>query len=190
METYGPVDGPEGVLAALDPEQQEVALAARGPVCVLAGAGTGKTRAIAHRIAYGVRIGVVNPSHVLAVTPTRRTPPSPARFRYRWLRLPSPAGPIAYPNWARVPRSTRWARSPCTGSPIATSFLRLCPPTLCRERTESMVVTHTVQNSDGSYGIRWYELRALEKGDFTVFQQSTFAPTVTLAGWLASPWTR
>src|ERR1039458_5451826 len=38
----------ESVLAALDPEQQQVALATRGPVCVLAGAGTGKTRAIAH----------------------------------------------------------------------------------------------------------------------------------------------
>src|SRR5215475_5795495 len=73
VETYGPdADGPEAVLAALDPEQQEVALATRGPVCVLAGAGTGKTRAIAHRIAYGVRIGVVNPGHVLAVTFTTR----------------------------------------------------------------------------------------------------------------------
>jgi DNA helicase-2/ATP-dependent DNA helicase PcrA len=73
VETDGPdVDGPEAVLAALDPEQREVALATRGPVCVLAGAGTGKTRAIAHRIAYGVRIGVVNPRHVLAVTFTTR----------------------------------------------------------------------------------------------------------------------
>ena len=42
METYGAeADGPEAVLAALDPEQREVALATRGPVCVLAGAGTG-----------------------------------------------------------------------------------------------------------------------------------------------------
>jgi DNA helicase II / ATP-dependent DNA helicase PcrA len=65
-------DGPEAVLAALDPEQREVALATRGPVCVLAGAGTGKTRAIAHRIAYGVRTGVVDPRHVLAVTFTTR----------------------------------------------------------------------------------------------------------------------
>ncbi len=73
VETYRPdEDGPEAVLAALDPEQREVALATRGPVCVLAGAGTGKTRAIAHRIAYGVRIGVVNPGHVLAVTFTTR----------------------------------------------------------------------------------------------------------------------
>jgi DNA helicase II / ATP-dependent DNA helicase PcrA len=66
------VDGPEAVLAALDPEQREVALATRGPVCVMAGAGTGKTRSIAHRIAYGVRTGVVNPGHVLAVTFTTR----------------------------------------------------------------------------------------------------------------------
>jgi DNA helicase II / ATP-dependent DNA helicase PcrA len=73
LDADGPdTDGPEAVLAALDPEQREVALATRGPVCVLAGAGTGKTRAIAHRIAYGVRTGVVAPRHVLAVTFTTR----------------------------------------------------------------------------------------------------------------------
>jgi DNA helicase-2/ATP-dependent DNA helicase PcrA len=60
------------LLAALDPEQREVALAGRGPVCVLAGAGTGKTRAITHRIAYAVATGVVNPAHVLALTFTVR----------------------------------------------------------------------------------------------------------------------
>jgi len=62
----------DGLLAALDPEQREVALATRGPVCVLAGAGTGKTRAITHRIAYAVATGVVNPAHVLALTFTVR----------------------------------------------------------------------------------------------------------------------
>ena len=60
------------VLAALDPEQREVALAVRGPVCVLAGAGTGKTRAVAHRIAYAVATGVTDPARVLAVTFTTR----------------------------------------------------------------------------------------------------------------------
>lgn len=64
--------GPEAVLASLDPEQREVALAARGPVCVLAGAGTGKTRAVAHRIAYLAATGQADPARALAVTFTTR----------------------------------------------------------------------------------------------------------------------
>jgi DNA helicase-2/ATP-dependent DNA helicase PcrA len=62
----------DALLSGLDPEQREVALATRGAVCVLAGAGTGKTRAITHRIAYAAAIGVVNPAHVLALTFTVR----------------------------------------------------------------------------------------------------------------------
>ncbi|KGM09240.1 ATP-dependent DNA helicase, partial [Cellulomonas bogoriensis 69B4 = DSM 16987] len=62
----------DALLDALDPDQREVALALTGPVCVLAGAGTGKTRAITHRIAYGVRTGTYKPTSVLAVTFTAR----------------------------------------------------------------------------------------------------------------------
>src|SRR5580692_6845776 len=62
----------EALLAGLDPEQREVAVAARGPVCVLAGAGTGKTRAITYRIAYAALSGTVDPAHVLALTFTVR----------------------------------------------------------------------------------------------------------------------
>ncbi|MFF5017103.1 ATP-dependent DNA helicase UvrD2 [Streptomyces sp. NPDC001165] len=65
-------DSADAVLEGLDPEQREVATALHGPVCVLAGAGTGKTRAITHRIAYGVRAGILQPSSVLAVTFTNR----------------------------------------------------------------------------------------------------------------------
>ncbi|WTL28755.1 ATP-dependent DNA helicase UvrD2 [Streptomyces sp. NBC_01498] len=60
------------MLDGLDPEQRQVATALHGPVCVLAGAGTGKTRAITHRIAYGVRAGILQPASVLAVTFTNR----------------------------------------------------------------------------------------------------------------------
>lgn len=63
---------PQSLLTALDPEQRQVAEALRGPVRVLAGAGTGKTRAITHRIAYGVATGVYAPTEVLAVTFTTR----------------------------------------------------------------------------------------------------------------------
>ncbi|NUK03496.1 ATP-dependent DNA helicase UvrD2 [Streptomyces lunaelactis] len=62
----------DAVLDGLDPEQRAVATALHGPVCVLAGAGTGKTRAITHRIAYGVRAGILQPASVLAVTFTNR----------------------------------------------------------------------------------------------------------------------
>src|ERR1700759_5449167 len=63
---------PDALLGALDPEQRRVAEALRGPVRVLAGAGTGKTRAITHRIAQGVGTGVSAPTEVLAVTFTTR----------------------------------------------------------------------------------------------------------------------
>src|SRR3954466_7143862 len=62
----------ETVLAALDDEQRTAAQAVTGPVCILAGAGPGKTRTITHRIAYGVHTGVYVPEQVLAVTFTAR----------------------------------------------------------------------------------------------------------------------
>ena len=63
---------PEAILAALDPEQRAAAEALHGPVVVLAGAGTGKTRAITHRIAHGVATGEHDPRRCLAVTFTTR----------------------------------------------------------------------------------------------------------------------
>ncbi|MCU1570832.1 MAG: ATP-dependent helicase [Naasia sp.] len=62
----------EDLLAGLDPEQRKAAETLLGPVCLLAGAGTGKTRAITHRIAYGVASGVYPPGRVMALTFTTR----------------------------------------------------------------------------------------------------------------------
>jgi DNA helicase-2/ATP-dependent DNA helicase PcrA len=60
------------VLAGLDEQQLEAVTTLRGPVAVLAGAGTGKTRVITHRIAHGVDTGAYSPGRVMAVTFTTK----------------------------------------------------------------------------------------------------------------------
>ena len=78
---------PDDILLGLDPEQHAVAATPTGPMCVLAGAGTGKTRAITHRIAYGVWSGAYQPHQVLAVTFTARAA-GEMRTRLRGLGVP------------------------------------------------------------------------------------------------------
>ncbi|MCX8453441.1 ATP-dependent DNA helicase UvrD2 [Paenarthrobacter ureafaciens] len=85
-----PADGTleDRILGGLDEEQREVASTLTGPLCVLAGAGTGKTRAITHRIAYGVHSGVYSPQRLLAVTFTARAA-AEMRSRLRDLGVPN-----------------------------------------------------------------------------------------------------
>lgn len=81
---------PDEILGALDDDQRAVALATRGPICVIAGAGTGKTRAITHRIAYAAAIGTMDPQKVLALTFTARAA-GEMRARLRSLGVPTVA---------------------------------------------------------------------------------------------------
>jgi DNA helicase-2/ATP-dependent DNA helicase PcrA len=77
----------EAVLAGLDDEQRAAVTAPAGRVCILAGAGTGKTRAITHRIAHRVLTGQIEARHVLAVTFTAR---AAAQMRSRLANLGVP----------------------------------------------------------------------------------------------------
>jgi DNA helicase-2/ATP-dependent DNA helicase PcrA len=66
------MSSPDELLAGLDDQQRIAAQSLLGPVLLLAGAGTGKTRAITHRIAYGVATGAYSPGRVMALTFTAR----------------------------------------------------------------------------------------------------------------------
>jgi DNA helicase II / ATP-dependent DNA helicase PcrA len=78
---------PEQILANLNPEQREAATATTGPVAILAGAGTGKTRVISHRVAYAAATGAVDPKQALVVTFTEKAA-TEMRRRLRALGLP------------------------------------------------------------------------------------------------------
>ncbi|MCX6450817.1 MAG: ATP-dependent helicase [Actinobacteria bacterium] len=89
----GPVVAAKGmdeILAGLDSEQREAVTAIRGPVCVIAGAGTGKTRVITHRIAYAIAAGVTDSNKTLALTFTARAA-GEMRARLRTLGVPNAA---------------------------------------------------------------------------------------------------
>ncbi len=77
----------EAVLAGLDPDQRAVALDVSGPLAVIAGAGTGKTRAITHRIAHAVLSGQQAAHSIMAVTFTTRAA-GELRARLRALGVP------------------------------------------------------------------------------------------------------
>lgn len=106
-------------LEGLDPEQSAAVTAPRGPVCVLAGAGTGKTRTITRRIAHLIESGQVNPSQVLAVTFTARAA-AEMRERLAGLGVSGPGGAVVAQTfhaaalrqlryfWPRVMGSARW----------------------------------------------------------------------------------
>ncbi len=78
---------PEAILAGLNEEQRAAAQATRGPVVILAGAGTGKTRVISHRAAYAVATGALDPKRALIVTFTEKAA-AEMKHRLRQLSLP------------------------------------------------------------------------------------------------------
>lgn len=126
---------PLDALVGLDPEQRAAAALPPGPVVILAGAGTGKTRTITHRIAHLVNTGQVAPEHVLAVTFTTRAA-GELRGRLRGLG----AGSVQARTFhAAARRQLAWFWPRTIGGsmpPLAESKLRLVAEGAARIRME------------------------------------------------------
>src|SRR6187397_2054843 len=82
------VTSPEGYLADLNPAQREAVLHADGPLLVIAGAGSGKTRVLTHRVAHLIAAHGIRPSEILAITFTNK---AAGEMRSRLDRLLGPA---------------------------------------------------------------------------------------------------
>ena len=118
MSTVSPVD-PDALLDGLNAAQRLAVTSPTSPLCILAGAGSGKTRVLTRRIAYRAATGDLDPRHVLALTFTRKAAGElTARLRSLGLREQVAAGTFHSVAYAQL--RTRWAERNITPPQLMT----------------------------------------------------------------------
>ena len=139
-----PLPDPDDLLADLDPAQREAVTITSGPLCILAGAGSGKTRVISRRVAYALATGVVRPRDVLVVTFTDKAAGEMAG-RLAALGHRGVAASTFHAAalrqlrhfWPRV-HGTRPARDPRSKVPILAPLAAGCPAAIATSRSATL----------------------------------------------------
>ena len=144
-------------LAALNPEQRAAAEVVRGPLCIIAGAGTGKTRTITHRIAHQVHTGTAAPAEILAVTFTDKAA-NELRHRLEALGLPAPVRAATFhaAAWAQL----RWFWSRLDAGPLPEVLASKVGPLIPVARRTG------TEARDLAAEIEWAKARRLSPDDY------------------------
>jgi DNA helicase-2/ATP-dependent DNA helicase PcrA len=155
------------LLDGLNADQRAAARTTQGPLCIIAGAGTGKTRTITHRIACQVAEGVASPDQILAVTFTDKAA-GELRQRLAGMGLSRPVRAATFHAAAWAQLRWFWHRAYDTPLPeVLASKVRLLVPLARRTSTQAM---------DLATEIEWAKARRLPPDDYAVAAAGRDAP--------------
>ena len=159
--------GTEHLLADLNPAQREAVTTEAGPLCILAGAGSGKTRVLTRRIAYRVLSESADAQHVLALTFTRKAAGElRSRLQSLGVRDQVVAGTFHAVAYAQLRR--RWADRGETAPTLLDRKVRIIAPLMGRFASSSAAL----QPADIASEIEWAKARMVAPGDYEVEARS------------------
>ncbi|HVL92573.1 MAG TPA: ATP-dependent DNA helicase UvrD2 [Acidimicrobiales bacterium] len=151
---------PGDLLDGLDAEQRAAVVSDAQPLCILAGAGSGKTRVLTRRIAHRVGTGSADPAHVLALTFTRKAA-GELRHRLRQLGVREGVAAGTFHAIAYAQLRQRWADRGQAAPTLLERKARLLAPLLPRARAGGRG-SATVQAADLAGEIEWAKARLVE----------------------------